>query len=335
MSVLERSEDQEAEWHAWRAGGVTATEIADALNATYGGAYAVVARKLGLLEREETNEQMARGHRWQPVIADAVHVLTGHWVVGEETWAQHPAHPRHRATVDGFLAPTAEASPDDLTAVVEVKTRGSGTRPNRERWHTQTQWQMWVTGLDRAVIAEATIDDDCDECRGVRLMWVEADRDYQALLVSVAGDLLAHIDAGTLPDPDTPSALPVVKALTGTADAEAEPVDLSELVEDVARFADIKAAVKAVTDERDALEARIRAAVGSALVGVCDGWEVKVSKPAMTLSAEAEAELLAARPDLGRLVLDREKAKAEAPDLYESARRPIGARRLTTKEQKR
>jgi hypothetical protein len=47
------------------------------------------------------------------------------------------------------------------------------------------------------------------------------------------------------------------------------------------------------------------------------------------LTAEAEADLLASRPDLGRAVLDRDRARMEVPDLYAAHRQPVGARRLT------
>ena len=332
MSVLDRTADDDTAWKEWRKAGITATDIADAANGTYGGAYAVVARKLGLLEPDAENDQMRRGHRWQPVIADAVNVLTGQFVVGEESWCEHPDHPEHRATVDGFLAPVDEASIDDVSGVLEVKTRGVGTRPNRDRWTDQVQWQLWVTGQPRGVIAEAVIDDDTDTLRSLHLSEVIADPDRQATLVLLAGQLLVHLDQGTLPEPDTASALDAVKAVHAKPEPDPESVDLSDIADDVARFAAIKEAVKAVTDERDELEARIRDRVGDNTVGTCPGFTVSVSRPTMVLTADAEAELLDLHPELGRTVLDRAKAKDMHPDDLAAARRPVGARRLTLKE---
>jgi predicted phage-related endonuclease len=236
-----------------------------------------------------------------------------------------------RATVDGFLANLAEATVEDVVAVLEVKTRGTGARPDRARWHDQVQWQMHVTGVDRAVIAEATIDDETDTCRGVRIHDVTADPDRQAMLASIAEDLWAHCTSGTLPDPDSPSALPVVKDVHASAD-DSDPVDLGDLADVVARYAEIKAAVKAVSDERDQLEARIREAVGSSTKGECAGFAVSVSRPSLVLTDEGEAELLAAFPELGRVVLDRDRAKTERKSDYEAARRALGPRRLTVKE---
>lgn len=317
------------QWLQWRAAGITATDVADARAGTYGGSYSVVARKLGL-EVVERNAEMQRGHDWEETIADAVHVLTGWHVVGEETMCAHADDGRWRATVDGFLAEQAEVSIDDVQAVLEIKTRGVGVRPNRDRWRSQIQWQLLVTNCKRALLAEAVIDDDTNECRGVpRLEWIDADPDEQAQLVDLAETIYAHVQAGTLPDPDTPSALPSVKQVYGSADTDADAVDLTDLAEDVARFDEIKAALKAVSDEKDLLEARIRNTIGEATSGALDGYRVSLSKPAMTLTRDAEAELLDAHPEYAMTVLDRKAVQAADKDLYDVFRKPVGARRLT------
>lgn len=320
----------ETAWLEWRRAGVTATEVADAWAGTYGGLYGVVARKLGLTEVEQT-AQMERGHRWQPVIADAVHVLTGFYVVGEEAWCEHPDHGRYRATVDGFLARELEVSLDEVVAGFECKTRDVQARPDRDRWRAQVEWQLFVTGLDRALLAEAVIDDTDDTLVSLRLEWIDADPFRAELLAEVADRILGHVDTGTLPEPDTASALDLVKELTAEADETAQVVELEELEEDLARFVELREALKAAEAERDTLEARIRDRIGPALAGTAPGFKVSLSRPTRVLTREAEAELLDARPDLGRLVLDRDRAKKEAPDLYEAVRKPAGARRLTVK----
>jgi len=325
------NEDEHDEWLEWRRGGITATEVADAWCGTYGGAYTVVARKLDLIAKVEQTAAMDRGHRWQEPIADAVRALTGLYVVGEETWCEHSDESRHRATVDGLLAPVADCSIDDVVAVHEVKTPGVGVRHNLVRTLVQVQWQMYVTGIPHAVIAIATIDDTDDTCTGVRLVRCDADELQQAQLVDEASRLLALIDAGTLPDPDQPAALDTVKDIYAVASPSADAVLLDDYADVVQRLHEIKHAVKSVTDESKTLEAIVRNALGPATVGVLDGWRVSLSQPAATLTTDAEAALLAERPDLGKLVLDRDRAKAEAPKLYEQHRQPVGARRLTIK----
>ena len=325
-------QDEQAAWLHWRKDGITATEVADAWCGSYGGAYSVVASKLGKLPPVEQTPAMERGQRWQETIADAVHALTGLYVVGEETWCEHVDESRYRATVDGFLAPIPDCGIDEVTAVLEIKTTGVGVRHNLDRTIAQVQWQMLVTGIPEAVIAIATIDDVDDVCTGMRILRIESDTMVQTQLVDVADGLLAHIDAGTLPPPDTADALETVKVVHAQVDPDPEVVDISPIADLVAELHDVKAQIRSLTARANLLEATVRENVGDQTVGKTDGWRVNISRPTLTLTAEAEAQILEQRPDLGKVVLDRDKAKAEAPDLYESHRQPVGARRLTIKQ---
>jgi predicted phage-related endonuclease len=324
--------DEQDAWLQWRRDGITATEVADAWCGTYGGAYSVVASKLSLLPPVEQTPAMDRGQRWQETIADAVHALTKLYVVGEETWCEHVDERRYRATVDGFIAPVPDCGIDEVTAVLEIKTTGVGVRHNLDRTIAQVQWQMLVTGIDQAVIAIATIDDVDDTCTGMRIVRIEADTMVQTQLVDTADTMLAHIDAGTLPPPDTADALETVKAVHMVIDPDPEVVDLAPIADIVAELHETKAQIRAMTARANLLEATVRENVGDQTVGRTDGWRVNISRPSLTLTAEAEAVILEQRPDLGKVVLDRDKAKAEAPELYESHRQPVGARRLTIKQ---
>ena len=325
-------QDEQTAWLQWRKDGITATEVADAWCGSYGGAYSVVASKLGKLPPVEQTPAMERGQRWQETIADAVHALTGLYVVGEETWCEHVDEGRYRATVDGFLAPIPDCGIDEVTAVLEIKTTGVGVRHNLDRTIAQVQWQMLVTGIPEAVIAIATIDDVDDVCTGMRILRIESDTMVQTQLVDVADTLLAHIDAGTLPPPDTADALETVKVVHAQVDPDPEVVDISPIADLVVELHDVKAQIRSLNARANLLEATVRENVGDQTVGKTDGWRVNISRPTLTLTAEAEAQILEQRPDLGKVVLDRDKAKAEAPDLYESHRQPVGARRLTIKQ---
>lgn len=324
----------DAEWHAWRAGGITATDVANAANDTYGGAYEVVARKLGLYEARVT-DVMQRGHDWQPRIADAVHALTGLHVVGEETWCESSEDPLIRATVDGFLSPLPEASIDDVIGVLEIKT-WNREKPNWDRWEDQVQWQMLATGLDYAVVAHARIDDDADsDLDKFRGLWVRhfvANKLRQSFLQQVASDLWAHVTNRTLPEPSSGKALDAVRQVTAVADPDADAVDLSDIASDVARLAEVKAAIRSVEDERDHLDAKIRDAIGSATSGVCDGYRVTYARPKNVLTAEGEARLLTLLPECAKTVLDRAAAKKANKELYAEHTEAIGARVLTIKE---
>ena len=332
MTDLATDEDR---WLDWRKGGITATDVADAAQGTYGGAYGVVARKLGLITVEQNNA-MRRGHIWQPRIADAVHALTGQFVVGEETWCVNSDNDMIRATIDGFLSPIDTADFDDVVGVLEVKTRGRGVRPNYDRHLDQMQWQMLATGLDVALLAEAVIEDTPDPedsvLASLYLSEVQADPVRQEHLLGVAQRLWLHIEAGTLPDPDEASALDIVKRVWSDADPEAPEVDLTDLDHDIARLVQIKAAQKLVKDEHDQIEARIRNTVGEAKGGESERFRVSVSNPANVLTAEAEARLCKQYPELTVVTLDRTAFKSAHQDIYKASTSPVGSRRVTIKE---
>ena len=76
---------------------------------------------------------MRRGHRWEQTVADAVHVITGLYVVGEQAGVEHDTNPMWRYTTDGFLAYSPEATTDQVHGVYECKTTGLGVHHNWER----------------------------------------------------------------------------------------------------------------------------------------------------------------------------------------------------------
>ena len=314
-------------WHQFRAEGITATDVAKAASGRYGGAYAVVAAKLGLVPPVELNDRMERGHRWQPIIADITVRARHLYVVGEEHWLYHPERPTHRATLDGFLSPIPDAGPADLVAVWECKTRAPEVRPDWGYWAAQVQWQLWVTGLARAVLAEAVIDDDTDRLVALKFHPIDADPYEQARLVDLADQLAAHLAAGTLPDPDG-GALEVVKAVTAVADPEAEVVHLDDVADLLVRYHELKVAAAAIKAESDEIQAVVRARLGAATKGVTEhGWTATVAKPRLVLDEDA---VLAAHPGCAKQVLDRALFEhvhgAKALDPY---KRPTGARNFT------
>lgn len=314
----------DAPWRQWRREGITASDIACTISGLYGGAYAVVADKLGLLPDTEATDDMDRGHTWEGPIADAVATLHNLYVAGEQAWVEHSDHPRHRATVDGFLSPVETPEAEDLVAGLEIKTRRAGLGSPWTYWGAQVQWQMWVTGMPRTLVAGLTIDHDGTP-GGLQFRWIDADYSEQLHLVEVAEWLLGFVDRGELPDPQDPSALDVVKAVWRTPDPEPDPVDLSDLVGTLERREALRAAVKAAETELDLLDATIRHRVASATDGAAPGWRVRVSQPTRQLD---ECLALADHPEWGipTVTLDKASAPKKALDAY---RFPTGSRRLT------
>lgn len=303
----------QAEWLAWRRAGLGASDVAAALTGAYGRSpMSVVADKLGLLDTTPDAATQAifdRGHDLEPRITTATEALTGWHVVGEQTWCQHPEHPHHRATVDGFLSTEPEASIDDVAGLFECKTRGAGRPRHLDYYTAQVNWQMWVTGLDVALLTEATVD-EAGAIVGTRSWSIERDNALIERLVEMADEMWSWIQRGEVPPPTVAVDLKVVAELTRDADADADAVDLSGMVDDLAEYDRLGAEASTIKARRDLIAARIKHAIGPATKAGGDGWRVSYSAPARTLD---KALLAAAYPDL---------------DL-DDFKRSIGARRLT------
>lgn len=327
----------EAGWLEWRRGGITGTDIARWWTGQYGGAYGAVADKLGRGLPQETTPQQARGKAWEDRLARLAETATGlhaHATGEHQVWAEHPDHPHHRATPDGLLSEAPDVwTAADLAGALETKTRAVGVTPNRDYWTAQIQWGLHVSGLPWCLLVDATIDDVDDRLVAVRLDRIDADPFVQDQLVAGAEWLWAHVQAGELPPPDAPSALDYVKLHHQQADDQAGTVEFADLdlVAAVHRYAEIGAAVKAVTDERDQLAATLRHALAGATKAVTpDGWRVSLSAPSRILTPEARDALAAAHPDLvvTRTELDVDRLKTEHPDEYQAAKTPEGSRSL-------
>jgi hypothetical protein len=270
---------------------------------------------------------MDRGHRWQEPISVAITALTGLEVAEAEACVEHPDDARWRCTLDGLLYAAGELP----VGVAEVKTRGVDSRPDRDRWTDQVQWQLLCTGLDRAVLAEAVIDDVSDACLRLYLTEVAADQFRQQHLIDVAEGLWQHYEDGTLPAPDTPSALDAVKELTAASDGTPE-VDLDEWAPDVERLFRIKAGIKAAEQEAAMLEAQVRAAIGTADGGRCAGYEVKVAQPDRKVPPEVAAAFAQAHPQYAVVKLDTAALRKADEAAYDRIAERRGARKLTIKE---
>lgn len=320
------------EWLEWRAEGIGASDLAAAATGRYGGAYQVVASKLGLAPPVEETEQMRRGHRWEPRIAELIHAATGLHVVGEQAFVEDPDRPHRRCTPDGFIADAEEVTLDEVLAVNEMKTCGVDVRPVWDYYEAQTRYQLGVTGLRHALLAVAVVDDVDDRLVDFKLRWIEAHPFDIDPLLDIADELWSMVERGELPDPDGAD-LDTVKALNATADGDLDVVELdADLSMAAHRLHELRAATKTIGREAKTHEAALRHRLGAATEAhTLDGWTVKIGQPANVLDAEAEAAVLADHPHLALApALDRDRAKAElGPKTLDSYRRPIGARRLT------
>ena len=310
-------------WLAWRKEGITASDVAEGATGQYGkGPVGVVAAKLGLIDdmpTEEQQERFERGHALEERIITAAEALHGIHVVGEQMWCEHAEHSWLRCTVDGLTADVPEPTMDDITGVLEVKTRLYHADRPWDYWRAQVHVQMFVTQTTSALLAEAVVN-DAGLILGVHLHRIEFDFVFWADLFDLAEKLWSWVQRREVPPATMAADVEAVKALTAKVDESASDVDLADMLSEIERRATLADRIKADTEEKTLIEARIRERIGGAKRGAAPGFNVSYSAPSRVLTDEAEAAILTARPDLGVLVLNKDRAKTEAPDLVDAHR---------------
>ena len=272
----------DADWLEWRRGGIGASDVARALTGKYGGGpVAVVADKLGLLPEAEETDAMRRGKDLEVAITTAAEALLGLHVVGEQTWTERSGHNWARATLDGFLSPIPEVSIDDITGVLEVKTRRRYTDRPWDYYLAQVHWQMIVADCRSAVIAEAIVDDEIPEgpgrIRSLALIPIEWDEQLADELWTLGETLWAWVQRGEVPPPTVAADLAAVRALMPAAGATAA-VDLAEMLDQIERHEILSDRLAEDGNERDAIRARLITALGDATRGTAPGFTVSLSR---------------------------------------------------------
>jgi hypothetical protein len=139
--LADKSADFEG-WLAARRHGVTATQVA---NASTPAGFERAAADFLTEWSEPDNPYMRFGREWESTIADfcaeKFDVLPNEWLIAGE-------NPRHLATPDGLSK--------DHRTIGEYKTTGKDWEKVEKlpvRYRRQVQWQLHVTGAERALVA--------------------------------------------------------------------------------------------------------------------------------------------------------------------------------------
>lgn len=129
-------------WFAARRGGVSATAVANA--STPAGFREEVLKALYPEEYQvQDNEYMKFGRDWENWI---VNNIPDEYNIEHNDWLIHaPDHEWQLATPDGISR--------DGETIAEVKTTGKDWTTVPLRYVRQIQWQMYVTGAQRCVVA--------------------------------------------------------------------------------------------------------------------------------------------------------------------------------------
>lgn len=260
------------DWLAWRRDGVGASDIGGILGLSpWASPYSVWADKMGLTPDGEPSEAMDLGSALEDSISALFLTRTGLYACGAQTRVTHPDRPWARATLDGYAGDHPGAPITAALGVVEAKTTGDSPdwweQKIPDQYIAQVQWQMYVTGMDRAWIAALHAS------RGLAFRVYEIERDetdIEYIVAAAEAFWVEHVLTGIPPEADGSTATTwALRHIPATAGAEVElDAEIAELLE---RHRVLKVDAKATAASLDAVENRIKAAMGEATEGMIGG----------------------------------------------------------------
>lgn len=296
MSAADLARDfLEEEWHAWRATGIGASDVAKILgDSRYGSAFSVWAEKRGYItgRRSETRPQR-RGKRLEPFLAAEFHDETGLYVVNEQRRCTHPTDTWKLATLDGEVADhpyDAVELYDRTGAMARVGYPSPSWEPlggweaksdaRGGAWHDgipldyqeQAFWGMHVTGYEHwwFTVVHAFLD--------VRVYKLPYDaEDVDAIVRKVTEFWERYVLGDELPPLDAHPATEHALAQLHPDHDPATKQDLTALAADIARWRDLADEIKRLEEERKTIENTVKATMGPAEIGMIDG------RPALSL----------------------------------------------------
>jgi len=98
---------------------------------------------------------MRAGNRLEPVITQMLTEDEGMFISGEQMQCTHPNYPHHLATIDALRFDGPNSNAADALGVVEYKFIADYSHWDTipDNYTVQVQWQLHVTGYDRAWLA--------------------------------------------------------------------------------------------------------------------------------------------------------------------------------------
>lgn len=260
---------------AARRTGIGASEIASVVGVVgaWGSPMSVYEAKIGVGIPVEENDAMRRGNRYEPHILADLGPATGLVIRPNKELCRHPEHHFAICTPDGF-AYGSDEDPEACKhplAVVEVKAPMYGG----DKWidpdvdpvgapdiyRVQCQWQMFVTGIPRAILA-ADIHPHAD-------LWVyrlDADQDAQAILLEAAAAFWKRVEARDPPLDDLRASdsdrLSRLLRQTSTALAIPTPDEATELLQAAITYDRAGQAMAAAKEVQKLSAAKLKAFIG-------------------------------------------------------------------------
>ena len=296
-----------ADWLKHRRGGIGGSDIAAILGENpWRSPIDVWLEKTGRVEDQDPTERMVWGTRAEDMIAGGYAADYVKVVRRVNAILCHKDHPHHRANLDRLII-----DPTRGNGVLEVKNVGAwGEKAWADdnvppHYMLQLQWYLHVTGLSWGVFA-ALIG-------GNKLIVRETqyDPELAAIMVQAAADFWQCVTDDTMPPAvsgDSEAVASIYPESNG--DTTLLSVDASALVR---QYIECKEAIATLEQSLDGIKARIQQEMGSAEIGLADGY--RVSWKSQT-----------------RATIDTKRLKAERSDIADEYSRETTTRTFNIKQ---
>ena len=266
------------QWLELRRRDVTASVIAALLGVhPYVSGYGLWAEKKGLLPPTEDNPAMERGRLLEPVAIELLRRDRPGWIV--EAPGAYYSLPALRigATPDTLVhCPERGAGTVQIKTTVDLVFRKDWRDPDTGEtvppaWIAiQALTEAYLTGSKWAAVAVLVMG------FGLELSIVDVPIHGRLLdrLFKEVDAFWTMFDSGAKPDPDYGRDANVIAAVYRAPDEAAPPVELVGLDETLARRDALKTTMREAEKELSEIDTRIKAALGNAVKGQAEAWNV-------------------------------------------------------------
>lgn len=265
-----------ADWLAKRRGGLGGSDIAQVVGISpYGSPYKVWADKTGRLaldDQDARTEVMRWGQRLERTILDEWEERTGLHTIHRNGLFVSSEYPWAMATVDGLAVESPGSGLDGVLYPVEVKydTRMGGWDEVPAHYECQAQWQMVVTGMDRCELVVLHVN-------RLATYTVMADARLQLALLEAGRSFWTDHVVADVPPAVSADDGDVLREVFPGAGSEVQIEADDDLVTTLAVLRTVKAQIKPLEEQRDLLEAKVKAAMGDAWAATDAGGRVLVT----------------------------------------------------------
>lgn len=275
--LADASKMSSGDWKSLRQKSVGSSDASSVLGmGRFGSPHAVWRSKVGDSPDLESFV-MSLGHIMEPVILGLASVELGMEIDKPDLVLQHPDIECMTCNLDGYAT-----NPYGEEAIVEAKHAGGYLKSALDSWDetgapppgsaaegywVQVQFQMSVTGIDKGYLAAL-----CDKT--FYCIPIARDDDFIARMErEIPAWWEGHVTSGE-PPPITGNDAKYVADKHADLNADAEPVDMADLEEDIESLKSIKAKIKDLKTQAGDFEERIKDALGEASVGMLHGSKV-------------------------------------------------------------